>query len=720
LAGDFALAIDAEDALPTGGQVVTDLSIFCAATEINDPSARAAYLDKACAGDAALRRHVESLLAAHERSGDFLDMPAGEQLAGTPLSHGERLAPPPGVADDQRIPSVKRAYSDPDVTSTEQSDDGDEIELGFLQPASKPGSLGRLGHYDVLAVLGRGGFGVVLKAFDETLHRIVAIKVMAPHLATTSPPRKRFLREARASAAIRDENIIQIYAVEEQPIPYLVMEYVAGETLQQRLNRTGPLDLPEVLRLGRQIAAGIAAAHAQGLIHRDIKPSNILLEFGDLERVKITDFGLARTADDASLTQSGVIVGTPLYMSPEQAQGVAVDQRADLFSLGSVLYVMCTGRPPFRGSTTLAVIKRVAEDKPRPIREIIPETPEWLCEIIARLHAKKPEERFASACEVVDLLTDCSEELQATGRVQESIASLMPACVVLCADQQVKPLSTEPRVSRRLANEWLAGQLLQARDGAHFAPTPSHFGFELSLGRAYQIGNLLHQRLKSRGFQSVGRKIGFTNRAMWERFNVSEPIWAHMYEQTLTVAQLGQARISLAGTVAPRLEPEVVLKLRRPIPTGNPSPEVLAECIEWVAIGFEVVDSHYSEWRFNAAEALADFGVHAAMIVGEPWSVDSENPQHVARVLETLKVTLRGGKEFVAEGEGRNALGSPLLALGFLARVLATQSWASQLTPGEIITTGTLTALPTLCRGESYCVEVTGAPLAPLHLELSE
>jgi 2-oxo-3-hexenedioate decarboxylase len=168
--------------------------------------------------------------------------------------------------------------------------------------------------------------------------------------------------------------------------------------------------------------------------------------------------------------------------------------------------------------------------------------------------------------------------------------------------------------------------------------------------------------------------------------------------------------------VAPRLEPEVVLKLRQPLPAGEPSAEEVARCLEWAAVGFEIVDSHYPDWRFTAADAVADFGVHAALVVGSPWHLESEDPRQVATQLETLKVTLRGGKDFVAEGEGRNALGSPLLSLGFLARVLATQSWAPSLTPGEVITTGTLTTLPYLRRGESYRVEVAGAPLAPLEI----
>ena len=264
-------------------------------------------------------------------------------------------------------------------------------------------------------MLGRGGFSIVVRAFDEVLQRVVAIKIMAPQLAATSPARRRFLREARAAAAVRHDNVVGIYAVEEQPIPYLVMEYIAGETLQQRLDRIGPLDVPEVLRIGVQVARGLAAAHARGLIHRDIKPSNILLETGVGSAVKITDFGLARAADDASLTQSGYVAGTPLYMAPEQARGETVGQQADLFSLGSVLYVMCSGRPPFRASTTLAVLKRVAEDTPRPIPEIIPEVPDWLCALIARLHAKQPAERVQSAAEVAGLLGRHLAQLQQTG-----------------------------------------------------------------------------------------------------------------------------------------------------------------------------------------------------------------------------------------------------------------------------------------------------------------
>src|SRR5262249_4625282 len=212
--------------------------------------------------------------------------------------------------------------------------------LSFLSPAGEPGSLGRLDHYEVLEVVGKGGTGVVLRARDIKLMRVVALKVLAAPLAASGTARQRFAREARAAAAVRDDHVVAIHAVEDDgPVPYLVMEFIDGRNLEGLLRRTGPLEVKEVLRIGMQVAKGLAAAHHQGLIHRDIKPANILLENG-VQRVKLTDFGLARAVDDASLTQSGIIAGTPDYMSPEQANGDPVDYRSDLFSLGSVLYAL--------------------------------------------------------------------------------------------------------------------------------------------------------------------------------------------------------------------------------------------------------------------------------------------------------------------------------------------------------------------------------------------
>src|SRR5262249_14055400 len=191
----------------------------------------------------------------------------------------------------------------------------------------------------------------------------------------------------------------------------------------QKLETIGPLELRTILRIGLQVAEGLAAAHRQGLIHRDIKPANILLENG-VERVKITDFGLARAVDDASLTQSGYIAGTPQYMSPEQARGERVDHRTDLFSLGSVLYTLCAGHPPFRAENTMAVLKRVCEDTPRPLREISPEIPEWMESLIAKLQAKDPAERIANAAEVAALLSRRLAQLQS--RVEPSAAAVPP------------------------------------------------------------------------------------------------------------------------------------------------------------------------------------------------------------------------------------------------------------------------------------------------------
>jgi hypothetical protein len=247
--------------------------------------------------------------------------------------------------------------------------------------------------------------GVVLRGFDPCLQRYVALKVLDPQLADDELARKRFCREARAAAIITHENVVAIHQVEEDDrgLPFLVMQLVAGESLQERLDRTGKLPLREILRVGMQTAAGLSSAHQHGLIHRDIKPANILIEHG-LERVKLTDFGLARAAEDVKLTQTGFVAGTPLFMAPEQARGEALDHRTDLFSLGSVLYAMSTGKPPFQGSTPFMVLRQVTEEVPPPVQQANPEIPEWLVEVIDRLLAKNPADRFQSAAEVAEVL----------------------------------------------------------------------------------------------------------------------------------------------------------------------------------------------------------------------------------------------------------------------------------------------------------------------------
>jgi hypothetical protein len=397
---------------------MTEETVFETALAKATPAERSAYLEEVCAGDAALRQRVEALLQAHEKAGDFLEQPAVARIAaaGEPAHDDSKATGSPRGGDEAAGPA--RPGDSLDQTLAERSDGGAAGEpLDFLDPSERPGSLGRLGHYEVLEVVGRGGMGVVLKAYDESLHRVVAIKVMAAPLASSATARKRFIREARAAAAICHDHVITIHSVEEaKGLPYIVMQYVAGLSLQEKIDAAGPLELKEILRVGMQTAAGLAAAHAQGLIHRDIKPANILLENG-VERVKITDFGLARAVDDASLSSSGVIAGTPQYMAPEQARGETVDHRADLFSLGSVLYLLCTGRSPFRASGALAALNRVCEDTPRPVQWVNPEVPDWLAKIIVKLHAKDAAARFQSAKEVADLLGQRLTQLQQPGQV---------------------------------------------------------------------------------------------------------------------------------------------------------------------------------------------------------------------------------------------------------------------------------------------------------------
>ena len=295
----------------------------------------------------------------------------------------------------------------------------DKISLSFLKHTDKEGALGTIGPYEVLEAIGRGGMGVVLRAFDPKLNRIVAVKALLPELASNPTSRRRFLREAQAAAAISHPHVVSIHAVDDSdqdhrgvPVPpFLVMECIIGQSLQQKLDKVGPLRLTEILRISRQISEGLAAAHKQGLVHRDIKPANILLENG-VERVKITDFGLARAIDDITVTRTGEVCGTPQYMSPEQACGDRVDHRSDLFSLGCVMYAMCTGHSPFRGDSVAHVIKRVTQDEPRSIADQNQEIPEWLIEIISTLLQKKAEHRFQSAEALATILDQHLSRIQ--------------------------------------------------------------------------------------------------------------------------------------------------------------------------------------------------------------------------------------------------------------------------------------------------------------------
>jgi serine/threonine protein kinase len=263
--------------------------------------------------------------------------------------------------------------------------------------------------YEVLGELGSGGMGIVYRARDNRLQREVALKVMRPEIAADESAKARFLREARAAAAVEHDHLITVFEVGEtaEGLLYIAMPLLRGETLEQRLQREPRLPVAEVLRIGSEVAAGLAAAHACGLIHRDIKPSNLWLERRPETdaaaaggRVKILDFGLTRPLEGSDLSLSGSVMGTPAYMAPEQARGAAVDARADLFSLGCVLYRLTTGEPPFTGKTKWAVLRAVEEHHPPSPRSLRPEIPDALNQLILGLLTKGPAARPSSAVEV--------------------------------------------------------------------------------------------------------------------------------------------------------------------------------------------------------------------------------------------------------------------------------------------------------------------------------
>ena len=361
-------------------------------------------------GCAACRSRLDALAASPERWSTVR-----EQLSAGAEADGEDAVPP--------IPALA------------------SLIQKILAPSDDEHMLGRLGPYEITGIIGSGGMGIVLKGHDRALDRFVAIKLLSPHLASSGAARQRFLREAKAAAAVVHDNVIAIHGVDEfAGLPYLVMPYCRGTTLEKRIRDAGPMNLREILRVGLQTARGLAAAHAQGLVHRDVKPANILLEDG-VERVRITDFGLARAADDASLTVTGLLAGTPHYMSPEQALGKPLDARSDLFALGAVLFTLATGKPPFRAESSHAVLRMVTDVEPADVRLANPDMPAWLAAIIGRLLAKDPAARFSSATEVAGMLEAC------LAHVNDPLAIPLPPEVVRAAP--AKPSPVAPAADRR-------------------------------------------------------------------------------------------------------------------------------------------------------------------------------------------------------------------------------------------------------------------------------
>ncbi len=332
----------------------------------------------------------------------------------------------PEAPDEAVTRLIERLREQPPVTAAgaETPSPGGTAELyAFLAPAEGPDEIGRLGPYRVRRVLGAGGMGVVFEAEDPQLRRVVALKVIRPNRAAGAAARQRFLREARAAAAVTHDHLVGIHHLgEDRGVPYLVMPLLRGETLKSRLARAGRLPVAEVIRIGREAAEGLAAAHARGLVHRDVNPANLWLEAGPGAgvppsgglrpppeggtpagtggRVKVMDFGLAQAMGEALPGERGATMGTLPYIAPEQVRGEQVDGRADLFGLGCVLYRACTGVTPFQGEDTAAVLAALENAPPRPVRELNPEVPPGLAELIGRLLAKDPGERPAKARDV--------------------------------------------------------------------------------------------------------------------------------------------------------------------------------------------------------------------------------------------------------------------------------------------------------------------------------
>jgi serine/threonine protein kinase len=309
-----------------------------------EPAQRAAFLEEKCAGDESLRKEVESLLLHGDNAGRFLQVPADVK----PLGAGQRVS-----------------------------------------------------HYEIQEKLGEGGMGAVYRAYDAQLRRPVALKVLPPEYASDPERRSRLIHEARAASALNHPNIVAIYEVgSDNGVDFIAMELIEGKSLGEIIPAKG-MPLAKALDCAVQIASGLAKAHAAGVIHRDLKPGNIMVTgpaSGHPGLVKLLDFGLARRVElgeghETTLTMEAGIAGTPSYMSPEQAQGKPVDARSDVFSFGSVLYQMVTGRRAFEKDSHISTLSAVIEQEPRPLPSSVPRDLE---KVIARCLRKDPERGFST------------------------------------------------------------------------------------------------------------------------------------------------------------------------------------------------------------------------------------------------------------------------------------------------------------------------------------
>jgi eukaryotic-like serine/threonine-protein kinase len=399
--------------------------------------------------------------------GQVIPVPAPVPAAGPSVSADDRTLPPeptavPGgkepsaVKPSQRsTPSSYSSRLDVTVDGKAPTSGHDPSLTDFLAPARADDELGRLGKYRILKILGFGGMGVVYKAEDPLLKRTVALKAMLPTLAASASAGKRFLLEAQSMAAVEHDHVVRVLEVaEERGVPFLAMEFLKGEPLDGRLERDKTLPIPEVMRIGKEIAEGLQAAHEQGLIHRDIKPGNIWLE-APKGRVKILDFGLARSAQQESgLTQQGAIIGTPAFMAPEQGRGDAGDGRSDLFSLGVILYRLCCGKQAFQGKDTVSTLMAVATHEPPPPIRANPELPPELSDLVMQLLQKGPDRRPKSATVVVEMLQGLETKLRRAQEVKETVSLPPPA------REKASPAKEKAAPAKRGRLPLLVGSLL--------------------------------------------------------------------------------------------------------------------------------------------------------------------------------------------------------------------------------------------------------------------
>lgn len=344
----------------------------------------------------------------------------------------------------------------------------------------------RIGHYSIVSELGRGGMGVVYKAHEESLNRMVALKVLGKHLSEDESFVERFKREAQSAAALNHPNIVQVYAIDEfEGQHYFAMEYVKGSSLQQIIKSQGPFDPVTAARLILQAASGLDAAHGQGIIHRDIKPANLMLDERGL--VKIADFGLALLAAGTTrLTATGMFMGTPGYLSPEQCLDENIDQRTDIYSLGVTLYEMLTGVIPLNADSPLALLRQIIDVEPKDVGELRPEVPETLRVILRKMMAKKPENRYANCADLID---DLQSWLETTGAAKSNpgaiVAATMAASsvginteptVVIGNSQKAGNVSKDKSTgkSRRLSAAWVTAMIVILVAGIGYSAW--HFG----------------------------------------------------------------------------------------------------------------------------------------------------------------------------------------------------------------------------------------------------